>query len=97
MLQTFCKERIWYSSPLVWAVERGTGAAPVFSKIAKEIGALTVGVVTKPFQFEGRKRMKHALLGINWLRENVDSLIMVPNQKLLSVAGIRSIDGKCLS
>ena len=65
----------------------GTGAAPVFAKIAKEIGALTVGVVTKPFGFEGKKRMKHAMQGISWLRENVDSLIMIPNQRLLAVSG----------
>jgi cell division protein FtsZ len=65
----------------------GTGAAPVFAKIAKEVGALTVGVVTKPFTFEGKKRLKHAQLGIAWLRENVDSLIMIPNQRLLAVAG----------
>jgi cell division protein FtsZ len=65
----------------------GTGAAPVFAKIAKEVGALTVGVVTKPFNFEGKKRMKHAVLGISSLRENVDSLIMIPNQRLLAVAG----------
>src|SRR3954467_14686740 len=65
----------------------GTGAAPVFAKIAKEIGALTVGVVTKPFGFEGKKRMKHAEQGIAWLNESVDSLIMIPNQRLLSIAG----------
>lgn len=65
----------------------GTGAAPVFAKIAKEVGALTVGVVTKPFIFEGRKRMKHAQQGMACLRENVDSLIMIPNQRLLSLAG----------
>ncbi|MEN9722562.1 MAG: hypothetical protein RJB38_548 [Pseudomonadota bacterium] len=65
----------------------GTGAAPVFAKIAKEIGALTVGVVTKPFQFEGRKRMKHAEQGMAWLRENVDSLITIPNQRLLAISG----------
>jgi cell division protein FtsZ len=65
----------------------GTGAAPVFAKIAKEVGALTVGVVTKPFLFEGKKRMKHAQMGISWLRENVDSLIMIPNQRLLAIAG----------
>ncbi|MBY0470208.1 cell division protein FtsZ [bacterium] len=65
----------------------GTGAAPVFAKIAKEVGALTVGVVTKPFSFEGKKRMKHAQQGIEWLRDNVDSLIMIPNQRLLSIAG----------
>ncbi len=65
----------------------GTGAAPIFAKIAKEIGALTVGVVTKPFHFEGKKRMKHAVMGINWLRDNVDSLIMIPNQRLIAIAG----------
>ena len=65
----------------------GTGAAPVFAKIAREIGALTVGVVTKPFMFEGKKRMKHALQGLSWLRENVDSLIMIPNQRLLAISG----------
>lgn len=65
----------------------GTGAAPVFAKIAKEVGALTVGVVTKPFLFEGKKRMKHAQQGMSWLRENVDSLIMIPNQRLLAIAG----------
>lgn len=65
----------------------GTGAAPIFAKIAKEIGALTVGVVTKPFQFEGKKRMKHAMQGMASLRENVDSLITIPNQRLLAIAG----------
>jgi cell division protein FtsZ len=65
----------------------GTGAAPVFAKIAKEVGALTVGVCTKPFQFEGRKRMKHAEQGMLWLRENVDSLITIPNQRLLAISG----------
>ena len=65
----------------------GTGAAPIFAKIAKEIGALTVGVVTKPFMFEGRKRMKHADQGMAWLRENVDSLITIPNQRLLAISG----------
>jgi cell division protein FtsZ len=65
----------------------GTGAAPIFAKIAKEVGALTVGVVTKPFMFEGRKRMKHALAGIEDLRHNVDSLIVIPNQRLVSLAG----------
>lgn len=65
----------------------GTGAAPIFAKIAKEIGALTVGVVTKPFMFEGRKRSKHAEQGMSWLRENVDSLITIPNQRLLAISG----------
>ena len=65
----------------------GTGAAAVFAKIAKEVGALTVGVVTKPFMFEGKKRMKHAMMGMAALRENVDSLIVIPNQRLLALAG----------
>lgn len=65
----------------------GTGAAPVIAKIAKEIGILTVGVVTKPFDFEGRKRMRQAMEGIRFLREGVDSLITIPNQRLLSIAG----------
>lgn len=65
----------------------GTGAAPVIAKIAKEIGALTVGVVTKPFQFEGKKRSRSAMNGIMSLRESVDSLITIPNQRLLAVSG----------
>lgn len=65
----------------------GTGAAPVIAKLAKELGALTVGVVTKPFMFEGRKRMKQASMGIKTLEECVDSLITIPNQRLLQIAG----------
>ena len=65
----------------------GTGAAPIFAKIAKEVGALTVGVITKPFLFEGKKRMKQALEGINQLRESVDSLIIIPNNRLLNISG----------
>ncbi|AYF43121.1 cell division protein FtsZ [Halobacteriovorax sp. BALOs_7] len=65
----------------------GTGAAPVIAKLARELGALTVGVVTKPFIFEGRKRMRHAKTGIQTLEENVDSLITIPNQRLLQLAG----------
>jgi len=67
----------------------GTGAAPIVAKIAKEAGALTVGVVTKPFIFEGRKRMKHAADGLQALKENVDSLIMIPNQRLLAISGAK--------
>jgi cell division protein FtsZ len=64
----------------------GTGSAPVIAEIAKEeIGALTVGVITKPFEFEGRRRMQQALDGIEKLRANVDTLIIVPNEKLLQV------------
>ena len=65
----------------------GTGGAPVVAKIARELGALTVGVVTRPFVFEGKKRTKHADLGLQDLKENVDTLIVIPNQKLLSIAG----------
>lgn len=65
----------------------GTGAAPVIAKLSKELGALTVGVVTKPFMFEGKKRKKQAELGIEALEESVDSLITIPNQKLLQLAG----------
>ncbi|MCL1924146.1 MAG: cell division protein FtsZ [Defluviitaleaceae bacterium] len=63
----------------------GTGAAPVIAAIAKEQGILTVGVVTKPFIFEGKKRMKNAMAGIDELKRNVDTLIVIPNQKLLEV------------
>ncbi|MCB9557870.1 MAG: cell division protein FtsZ [Deltaproteobacteria bacterium] len=65
----------------------GTGAAPVISRVAKEIGALTVGVVTKPFMFEGRKRMRQADGGVEEMRAAVDTLITIPNERLLSVAG----------
>ena len=65
----------------------GTGAAPVISRIAREAGALTVGVVTKPFAFEGKKRMRQAEEGIQELKEAVDTLIVIPNQKLLSYVG----------
>jgi len=65
----------------------GTGGVPVVAEIAKEIGALTVAVVTRPFPFEGRKRMYIADEGIKQLRQNVDSLITIPNEKLLSVLG----------
>ncbi|QDK38954.1 cell division protein FtsZ [Bdellovibrio sp. NC01] len=64
----------------------GTGGAPIVAKIARELGALTIGVVTKPFQFEGKKRGKHADAGLQELKENVDTLIVIPNQKLLSIA-----------
>lgn len=65
----------------------GTGAAPVIAKISKEVGALTVGVVTKPFLFEGKKRMKQADQGLRNLRDSVDSLITIPNNRLLALAG----------
>ena len=61
----------------------GTGAAPIIAKAAKDMGILTVGVVTRPFSFEGAKRKKQADLGINFLKKYVDSLVIVPNDKLL--------------
>ncbi|MBR6444803.1 MAG: cell division protein FtsZ [Firmicutes bacterium] len=61
----------------------GTGAAPIIAKVAKDSGALTVGVVTKPFSFEGKKRSEHAELGVKYLKKYVDSLVVVPNDKLL--------------
>ena len=63
----------------------GTGAAPVIAQVARELGALTVGVVTKPFEFEGKQRMRKADEGIENLREAVDTLIVIPNQRLLTV------------
>ncbi len=69
----------------------GTGAAPIVAEIAKESGALTVGVVTKPFEFEGRKRMANALAGIKELKERVDTLIIIPNQRLLSISNKQTL------
>ena len=68
----------------------GTGAAPVVARIAKDKGILTVGVVTKPFTFEGGKRMKNALAGIERLKENVDTLIVIPNEKLRQILDRRT-------
>ncbi len=64
----------------------GTGAAPVIARVAKELGILTVGVVTKPFQFEGSRRMMLAEAGITELSKHVDTLIVIPNQNLFRVA-----------
>jgi len=64
----------------------GTGAAPVIAKAAKEMGILTVGVVTKPFTFEGRQRRDRAELGIEYLKQYVDSLVVVPNDRLLQIS-----------
>lgn len=64
----------------------GTGAAPVIAKIAKDMDILTVGVVTKPFTFEGKRRRQHADLGVGLLKKYVDSLVVVPNDRLLQVA-----------
>ena len=65
----------------------GTGASPLFAKIAKELGCLTVGIVTKPFSFEGRKRIVQAEQGLEQLKEYVDSLIIISNNKVLEVIG----------
>jgi cell division protein FtsZ len=68
----------------------GTGAAPIIAEIAKELGALTIGVVTKPFEFEGPKRASIAEEGLNALKEKVDTLITIPNDRLLSIADKRT-------
>ena len=63
----------------------GTGAAPIIAEIAQESGALTVGIVTKPFRFEGKRRMEHALVGLEELKKHVDTLIIIPNDKLRDI------------
>ncbi|MCI9298408.1 MAG: cell division protein FtsZ [Lachnospiraceae bacterium] len=68
----------------------GTGAAPVVAKLAKDMGILTVGVVTKPFRFEAKVRMTNALHGIEKIKENVDTLIVIPNDKLLEIVDKRT-------
>ncbi len=65
----------------------GTGAAPIVGEIARELGALTIGIVTRPFSFEGKKRMRQAEQGLAELRRTVDTMIVVPNDRLLSVVG----------
>ncbi len=65
----------------------GTGAAPVIAQLARDVGALTVGIITKPFLFEGRKRMRQAEIGIAEMRKRVDTMIVVPNERLLAVVG----------
>src|SRR3546814_7482705 len=64
----------------------GTGGAPVFARIARSLGALAIGVVTRPFAFEGRRRANSAEEGISQLREEVDTLIVIPNDRLLSIS-----------
>ncbi len=68
----------------------GTGAAPVVAQIAKNLGILTVGIVTKPFKFEAKQRMNNAISGIERLKENVDTLIVIPNDKLLEIVDRRT-------
>jgi cell division protein FtsZ len=82
--------RAMYNADLVFVtcgMGGGTGAAPVLCELARAAGALTVGIVTKPFLFEGRKRMRQAELGIAEMRKNVDTMIVVPNERLLAVVG----------
>lgn len=68
----------------------GTGAAPIVAEISKDMGILTVGIVTKPFRFEARSRMNNALSGIDKLKQNVDTLIVIPNDKLLEIVDRRT-------
>lgn len=68
----------------------GTGAAPVVAKLAKDMGILTVGVVTKPFRFEAKARMENAIAGIDRIKDNVDTLIVIPNDKLLEIVDRRT-------
>ncbi|HIU68254.1 MAG TPA: cell division protein FtsZ, partial [Candidatus Caccomorpha excrementavium] len=68
----------------------GTGAAPVVAQISKEMGILTVGIVTKPFTFEAKQRMNNAIAGIERLKANVDTLIVIPNDKLLQIVDRRT-------
>jgi cell division protein FtsZ len=83
----------------------GTGAAPVIAQVARDLGALTVGVVTKPFAFEGSQRKKKASIGINELGKAVDALIIIPNDRLVSLAGMKMtlkdafamVDNVCLN
>ena len=63
----------------------GTGAAPIVAEIAQDLGALTVGIVTKPFRFEGKRRMEHALIGLDELKKHVDTLIVIPNDRLRDI------------
>src|SRR5476651_153890 len=75
----------------------GTGGAPVVAKIARGLGALTVGVVTRPFSFEGRRRAQQAETGIEGLRSEVDTLIVIPNDRLLSISDrvVSMLDAFC--
>ena len=65
----------------------GTGAAPIIAQLSRDVGSLTVGIVTKPFLFEGKKRMRQAEIGIAEMRKHVDTMIVVPNERLLAVVG----------
>ena len=84
----------WSSSPPARAAAPGTGAAPVVARIARELGALTVGIVTKPFGFEGSRRRDAAEPGVEALAHEVDTLIVVPNNRLLSRARQADVDDR---
>ena len=77
--------QIWYLLQQVWEDGTGTGAAPIVAATAKELGILTIGVVTKPFTFEGKKRLSQAERGVASLKGKVDTLVVIPNDKLLQV------------
>jgi cell division protein FtsZ len=74
----------------------GTGAAPIVAQIAKEVGALTIGVVTRPFTFEGMRRQQSAEAGISKLKEQADTLIVIPNDRLLQIVDKRASPAGCL-
>ena len=63
----------------------GTGASPIIAEIAQDVGALTVGIVTKPFRFEGKRRMEQAVIGVDELKKHVDTLIVIPNDRLRDI------------
>ena len=81
---------IWFSLLPVSAVASGTGAAPIIAQIAQEVGALTIGVVTRPFTFEGSRRNQNAEAGANKLKDHADTLIVIPNDRLLSIVDKRA-------
>ena len=80
-----CQESTWSSSLPAWVAAQAQARRLVIAGIAKEVGCLTVAVVTKPFDFEGKKRKMQAEEGLRLLRANVDTLITIPNQRLLQV------------
>ena len=82
--------QIWYSLPAVWAAEPEPVQLRLWQELAKDMGILTVGVVTKPFRFEAKTRMNNALAGIEKLKDNVDTLIVIPNDKLLEIVDRRT-------
>ena len=92
----YLKVATWSLSPPVWAVARAPGPLPIVAQIAKEVGALTIGVVTRPFTFEGMKRHQSAEAGVNKLKEHADTLIVIPNDRLLQIVDKRASLAGCL-